>query len=98
MRVAAACSTQARIRSHDPAILAINVHRATLQRAWRGLRCCRESAGVVQEERVSPAPLARERDGTQGLPQARLRANLGNEAQNQETQRRQLGFHSAKEV
>src|SRR5712691_23842 len=97
-RVAAASSTEAGIQAHDPAVLAVNVHGASLQRTWRRLGCCRESIGVVQEEPVSPAPLARKRDGTQGLPQAWLRAYMGNEAQNQETQRRQLGSHSAKEV
>src|SRR2546426_6596997 len=90
MCVAAACSTEARIQSHDPAILAVNVYGASLQRTWRGVRCCRESIGVVQEERVFPAPLARERDGTQSLPQAWLRAYMGNEAQNQKAQRGQL--------
>src|SRR2546427_4725106 len=98
MRVAAACSTEAGIQSHDPALPAIDVHGASLQRTWRRLRCRREGIGVVQEEPVSPAPLARQRDGTQGLPQAWFRADLGNEAQDQETQRRQLGSHSAKEV
>ena len=98
MRVAAACSTEAGIQSYDPAILAINVHGASLQRTWRGVRYCRESIRVVQEEPVSPAPLARKRDGTQGLPQARVRADLGNEAQNKEAKGRQLGSHPTKEV
>ena len=80
----AACSTEARIQSHDPAVLAVNVHGATLQGTRRGVPCCRESVGVVQEKPISPAPLARKRDGTQSLPQTRLRADLGNEAQNQE--------------
>src|SRR5438128_11639139 len=84
MRVAATCSTQARIQSHDPALPAIDVHGTSLKRTWRRLRCRRESIGVVQEEPVSPAPLARQRDGTQGLPQAWFRAHLGNEAQNQQ--------------
>ena len=86
----AACSTEAGIQSYDPAVLAVNVHGASLQRTWRGVGCCRESVGVVQEKQISAAPLARQRDGTQSLPQTRLRANLGNEAQNQEAQRRQL--------
>src|SRR6266568_3215320 len=90
MRVATACSTEAGIQSHDPALLAVNVHGASLQRTWRRLRCCRESIGVVQKEPVSPASPACQRDGTQGLPQTRVRADMGNEAQNQEAQRRQL--------
>src|SRR5438094_9806638 len=90
MRVATACPTEARIQSHDPALLAINVHRATLQRTWRGVRYCRESIGVVQKEPVSPASPACQRDGTQGLPLTRVRADMGNEAQNQEAHRRQL--------
>ena len=98
MRVAAACSTEAGIQSYDPAILAINVHGASLQRTWRGVRYCRESIRVVQEEPVSPAPLARKRDGTKGLPQARVRADLGNEAQNKEAKGRQLECPSTKEV
>ena len=98
MRVATACPTEARIQSHDPAILAINVHGAALQRTWRGVRYCRESVRVVQEEPVSPAPLARKRDGTKGLPQARVRADLGNEAQNKEAKGRQLECPSTKEV
>src|SRR2546428_13696094 len=98
MRVAATCSTQAGIQSHDPALAAIGVHGTSLKRTRSGGRCCRESIGVVQEEQVSPAPPARQRDGTQGLALAWFRAHLGNEAQNQETQRRQLGSHSAKEV
>src|SRR2546422_577575 len=39
MRVAAACPTETRIQSHDPAVLAINVHGATpnrwSRRQWR---------------------------------------------------------------
>jgi len=96
--VAAASSTEARTQAHDPAILAVNVHGASLPRTWRRLRCRRESIGVVQKEPVFPAPLARERNGTQGLPQAWLRAYMGNEAQNQEAQRRQLGSDSTKEA
>src|SRR3989442_15986727 len=98
MRVAATCSNHARIQSQDPALPAIDVQGTSHKRSWRSLRCRRESIGEVQEEPVSPAPLARQRDGTQSLPQAWFFAHLGNEAQNQETQRRQLGSHSAKEV
>ena len=82
--MASACSTKAGIQSHDPTILVVNVYGASLQRTWRGVGHCLESVGVVQEEPVSPAALARQRDGTQGLHQAWFRANLGNEAQNQE--------------
>src|SRR6266446_2812131 len=90
MRVAAACPTEAGIQSHDPAVLAVNVHGASLQRPRRSLRHCRESVGVVQKEPVSPASPPCQRDGTQGLPQTRVRADMGNEAQDQEAQRRQL--------
>ena len=40
MRVVAACSTEAGIQAHDPAILVVNVHRASLKRTWRGLGDC----------------------------------------------------------
>src|SRR5437879_12308659 len=96
MRVAATCSTQARIQSHDPALPAINVHGTSLKRTWRRLRCRRESIGVVQVEPVSPAPLARQRDETKGLPHAWFRALMGNEAQNPETYRTQIGTDPAK--
>src|SRR5438094_10061117 len=76
MRVAAACPTEARIQSHDPAILAVNVHGASLQRPQRSVRYSRESIGVVQKVPVTPASLACQRDVTQGLPQTRVRADL----------------------
>ena len=88
--MAAACSTEARIQSHDPAIFAIDVHGASLQRTRRSLWHRRESVGVVQKDPVSPASPACQRDGTQGLHQTRVRADMGNEAQNQEAHRRQL--------
>ena len=98
MRVAAACPTEAGIQSHDPAILAVNVHGASLQRTWRCVRRCRESARVVQKEPVSPASPSCQRNGTQSLPQTRLRADMGNEAQNQEAQRRQLTVQLRKKL
>ncbi len=94
----AACSTEARIQSYDPAVLAVNVHGATLQRTRRGVGRCRESVGVVQEKPISPAPLARQRNGTQSLPQTRLPAHVGNEAQNQEAQRRHLTVQLRKKL
>src|SRR5713101_4952357 len=98
MRVAAARSTETGIQSHDPAVLAINVHGAWLKRTRSGLRYRRESVRVVQIERISPAPITRKQNGTQGLPQARFRAHLGNEAPNQEAQRRQLNSSPKEEI